>query len=95
MIQENKTFSMQDMAHTVEMLVFAKNHYWHEARFYQQALDRETSAGSNDELLPPSPMALLYKALLKDAIRTVLVAENRLARLQGIADATMLPGLDY
>lgn len=94
MIQEQKTFSMNDLARVVTNLCFAKEYFTEQVIFYKGLFDKEAPALVDGDLLPLSPLAELYQKLFTDFLKHKHVAEMRLNRLQGIADGTWLPNLD-
>ncbi len=95
MIQENKEFSMTELAVLISQLMFASDYFKKQAMHFQWMQKKERGFDENCDELADSPLCVLYQKLRSDAINQWLITEYRLSELQGIADSTMLADLDY
>lgn len=94
MITEQKKFSLLEMARVCSQLVEAEA-YSREMSLYYLTLFNKHANCDPDSLLPNSPIAELYQKLSEFYTRQMLLLGLRIQQLQGIADTTMLAGLDY
>lgn len=95
MIQENKRFSMTELAVLTSQLVTAASYFKTQAMHFEWMQRKERGFCENDDDLADSPICILYQKLRSDALNQWLIVEYRLKELQGIANSTMLPDLDY
>lgn len=94
MIQEQKKTTISELAKVCSQLVSAEQ-YSREMSLRYMALFNNHANCDPDSILPNSPLAELYQRLSEFYAVQMLSVQKRIEQLQGIADTTMLPGLDY
>jgi len=94
MIQETKKFSIADLAKVTSQLCFAYNYHKEQSTYYLTLFNKEAVCEPGS-MLPNSPLAELYQRLCEFHTKAFMNVYMYMERLQGIADSTMLPDLDY
>ncbi len=94
MISENPTTHLGELARVCSQLVKAKAHYCDMAVYFNNLFSKHANCDP-ESVLPNSPLAELYQRLGEYYMGQIFAVEQRIMQLDGIANATMLPGLDY